>query len=72
MECGLKFASLLPECKSLNYVTAEDPSQSAICEINNSSKRHVHKDDFIRQANSKYFEPFTQENKDDSLEVNQV
>ena len=58
VECGLKCASLLPECKSLNYITVY-PSKSAICEINNSSKSQAHEDDFIRQINSEYFEPVT-------------
>ena len=62
VECGLKCASLLPDCKSLNYIT-KHPNQSAICEINNSSKRHAHKDDFVRQPNSEYFETIANDNQ---------
>ena len=51
VECGLKCASLLPDCKSINRIN-KHPGQSAICEINNSSKSHAHKDDFVRQPNS--------------------
>ena len=41
VECGLNCASLLPDSKSINYIT-KHPGQSAICEIDNSSKSHVH------------------------------
>ena len=71
VECGLKCASLLPDCKSLNYIT-KHPGQSAICEINNSSKRHAHKDDFVRQPNSEYFETIANENQQDNQDVKQV
>ena len=71
VECGLKCASLLPDCKSLNYIT-KHPGQSAICEINNSSKSHAHKDDFVRQPNSEYFETIANENQQDNQDVKQV
>ena len=64
VECGLKCAWLLPDCKSLNYVTEDYDQSAATCEINNSSKSHAHKDDFVRQPNSEYFEPITDENQD--------
>ena len=70
VECGLKCASLLPDCKSINYVTKQHGS--AICEINNSSKSDSHKDEFVQQHNSEYFEAITDENQDDSPNVNQV
>ena len=66
VECGLKCASLLPDCKSLNYIT-KHPGQSAICEINNSSKSHAHKDDFVRQPNSEYFETIAKENQQENV-----
>ena len=65
VECGLKCVSLQPDCKSLNYITT-DRGQSAICEINNSSKSHADKEDFVRQPNSKYLEPITDERQDAS------
>ena len=71
VECGLKCASLLPDCKSLNYIT-KHPGQSAICEINNSSKSHAHKDDFVRQPNSEYFETIAKENQQENQDVKQV
>ena len=71
IECGLKCASLLPDCKSLNYIT-KHPGQSAICEINNSSKSHAHKDDFVRQPNSEYIETIAYENHQDNQDVKQV
>ena len=71
VECGLKCASLLPDCKSLNYIT-KHPGQSAICEINNSSKSHAHKDDFVRQPNSEYFETIANENQQENQDVKQV
>ena len=71
VECGLKCASLLPDCKSLNYIT-KHPGQSAICEINNSSKSHAHKDDFVRQPNSEYFETIANENQQDNHGLKQV
>ena len=71
VECGLKCASLLPDCKSLNYIT-KHPGQSAICEINNSSKSHAHKHDFVRQPNSEYFETIANENQQDNQDVKQV
>ena len=70
-ECGLKCASLQPDCKSLNYVT-KDHGQSAICEIDNSSKRHAHKDDFVRLINSKYFELNPEENQHEIQDVRKV
>ena len=70
-ECGLKCTSLQPDCKSLNYVT-KHPGQPAICEINNSSKRHAHKDDFVRLINSKYFELNPEENQHEIQDVNKV
>ena len=51
VECGLKCTSLLLDSC---YIT-KHPGQSAICEINNSSKSHAHKDDFVRQPSSEYF-----------------
>ena len=71
VECGLKCASLLPDCKSLNYIT-KHPGQSAICEINNGSKSRAHKDDFVRQPNSEYFETIANENQQDNQDVKQV
>ena len=71
IECGLKCASLLPDCKSLNYIT-KHPGQSAICEINNSSKSHADKDDFVRLINSEYFEPVTEENQHEIQDVKKV
>ena len=65
VECGLKCVWLQPDCKSLNYITT-DRGQSAICEINNSSKSHADKEDFVRQPNSKYLEPITDERQDAS------
>ena len=70
IECGLKCASLLPDCKSLNYIT-KHPGQSAICEINNSSKSHAH-NDFVRQPNSEYFETVANENQHENKDVKQV
>ena len=71
VECGLKCASLLPDCKSLNYIT-KHPGQSAICEINNSSKSNAHKDDFVRQPNSEYFGTIADENQQENQDVKQV
>ena len=71
MECGLKCASLLPDCKSLNYIT-KHPGQSAICEINNSSKSQAHEDDFIRLVNSEYFGTIADENQQENQDVKQV
>ena len=71
VECGLKCASLLPDCKSLNYIT-KHPGQSAICEINNGSKSRAHKDDFVRQPNSEYFETIAKENQQENQDVKQV
>ena len=71
VECGLKCASLLPDCKSLNYIT-KHPGQSAICEINNSSKSHAHKDDFVQQSNSEYFEPIANANQQENQDVKHV
>ena len=71
IECGLKCASLLPDCKSINYMT-KHPGQSAICEINNSSKSHADKDDFVRLINSEYFEPVSEENQHEIQDVNKV
>ena len=71
VECGLKCAWFLPDCKSLNYIT-KHPGQSAICEINNSSKSHAHKDDFVRQPNSEYFETIANENQQENQDVKQV
>ena len=71
VECGLKCASLLPDCKSFNYIT-KHPKQSAICEINNCSKTHAQKNDFVHQPNSKYFEPIAVENQEENQIVSQV
>ena len=72
IECGLRCASLLPDCKPINYIT-KHPVQSAICEINNSSKSHAHKDDFVRQPNSEYFETIPNaENQQENQDVKQV
>ena len=71
VESGLKCASLLPDCKSLNYVT-KHPSQSAICEINNSIKSYAHKNHFVRQPNSEYFETIANENQQENQDVKQV
>ena len=75
VECGLKCVSLLPDCKSLNYVTIY-PSKLHVCEINNSSKSHTLKDNFFREPNSEYFEPISEENlhgkQDDGQDKTQV
>ena len=71
VECGLKCASFLPDCKSLNYIT-KYPGQSATCEINNSSKCQAHKDDFVRQPNSEYFETIANDNQQENQDVKQV
>ena len=63
--------TILPDCKSLNYVTV-NPSKSVICEINNSSKSHAHKDDFGQQPNSEYFETIANENQQENQDVKQV
>ena len=71
VECGLKCASLLPDCKSFNYIN-KHPGQSTICEINNCSKSHAQKNDFVLQPHSKYFEPITVENQEENQIVDQV
>ena len=62
VECGLKCLSLLPDCRSFNYVD-ESTSGFAICEINDNCQRYALEDDFVQRPNSEYFEPIADVNQ---------